>query len=363
MNLKLSAQRLVRRMLVPGISRLGSAEVFACLQDHVAPALGLPPAGEFERVPTGANTTVIRWTTRREGVLYARIWRWKRQNCPVHQHLEAVSLFDRAGLRTPEVLFADESTATLLQWGVEILVEREAEGPSLKHAGEAQQEGFRRLARDLSRLHSIEGSVWHKPWQRKQGFSDPMRLWSERLERFSERITPETSGLRETEIGAGLKLTKEGLARVAGLKPVAIHGDVSQSHVHLDAEGRLVWIDMETVRFSRPEEDLAAVARTLKERYFPSFFKHYAEFAGRPVDIEALRTFSLLLHWERLNSRVQQRRRLHSKIADTREDQGKKRHSKLHKDQRNSEDAIRVLIGENPFLSLTGGSQPPGIPG
>lgn len=355
MALIFNVQRLVRRMLVPGIARLGTAEAVACLQDLVAPALGLRGEGEFERIRTGANTPVIRWTTASEGVLYARVWPWKRQNSPVRQHREAVALFDRAGLRTPEVLFADDSNATVLQWGVEVLVEREAEGLPLKHAGEAREAGFERLLEDLARLHAIEGAAWHKPWQRKQGFADPMELWGERLSRFAERITPESSGLNAMEIETGLKLMREGLTRVSGERPVAVHGDVSQIHAYVNSDGTLVWIDLETVRFSRPEEDLAAVARMLKHHHFPAFIETYEAAAGRSVDREALRTFLLLLHWERLNSRVQQQRRRESKRKDASEDENRKRPAKLQKDQRISEEAIRSLIGGNPFLESASG--------
>lgn len=342
------------------MTRMGTPDAVACLERHVAPALGLTGEGRFERIRTGANTPVLRWTTAREGVLYARVWPWKRQNSPVRQHREAADLLARAGLRMPEVLFADDSTATVTRWGVEILVEREAEGPSLKHAGEARAEGLLRLLEDLGRLHSIEGARWHKPWHRKQGYDDAMTWWRDRLERFCERITPETSGLSREEIETGLAMMREGLAVAARGAPVAVYGDVSQNHAFLHPDGGLTWIDLETVHFSRPEEDLAAVGRMLKGRFGTGFIEIYERAAGREVDREALRTFSLLLHWERLNSRVQQSRRRRERRKPGEEHVGRKPLSKLWKDQRVSEEAIRRLMRENPFLESAPGENASG---
>lgn len=346
---------LLKRILARRIARLDTRKAVACLENHVASALGLSGSGEFERMQAGANTTVFRWRTECEGVLYARLWRWKRQDGPVRQHQEAVSLLGRAGLRTPELLFADDSTATIARWGVEILVERAAEGPSLKQAGERKEEGILRLLEDLARLHTIEGEQWHKPWHRKQGFENAMTYWEDRLERFRERITPETSGLEPSEIEAGLRLTREGLAAAARHKPVAVYGDVSLAHAYLHSDGGLTWIDLETVHFSRPEEDLAAVARMLKGFAGAEFIEKYEAAGARKVDREALRTFSLLLHWERLNSRVQQLRRRHGKKAEGKDHKGRKVIHKLQNDQRVSERAICRLIHENPFLVTSSG--------
>jgi hypothetical protein len=67
------------------------------------------------------------------------------------------------------------------------------------------------------------------------------------------------------------------------------------------------------------------------------------------VDRAALRTFSLVLQWERLNSRIQQGRRRRDKdpgVANV----GGKRLSKLDRDRQVSEVAIRRHLRENVFL-------------
>lgn len=339
MNLQDRLIRLIRRAVAPGVNRIATPQAVAYLQDVVAPRLGIPPMGDFRRVRAGANTAVVRWRTASGDVVYARIWPWKRQHHPVRQHREAAALLLAAGLHTPEILFSDDSTSLIAQWGVEVLVEREAAGGPLHHLADERPEVFVSLARDLARLHTREGPAWNKPWLPRGGAESPSNFWNERLARFRERITPKSTSLTADEIAASLDLLRRGLEVAARRPPRLVHGDVSPSHVFVDEAGRLMWIDLETVHYGAAEEDLAAVFRWLPPRLFPAFLDTYAAATGRPVDPAALRTFRLFLHWERLNSRVQQARR-----RSLRADEGRKNVDKLVRDRRASEEAIRRLL-------------------
>lgn len=332
-------RHLVRRAFTPGVKRIATADAVAYLQDIVAPRLGIPPAGEFTRIRAGANTAVIRWTTVPGDVLYARVWPWKRRHSPVRQHRNAAALLNAAGLRTPELLFEEDSTPTVTQWGVEAIVEREAPGHPLPRLADERGPAFTGLVRDLVRLHAAEGAAWNRPWLHRQGLASPSSLWEERLSRFRERITPRTSSLTAMEISRSLELLRRGLGVAASRRPVLVHGDVSRNHIFIDQNDDFTWIDLETVHYGAAEEDLASVSHWLHGRLLVKFLRAYAEAAGRPIDLAALQTFCMLMHWERLNSRVQQTRR-----RGPRQDEGRKNLDKLARDRLSSEAAIRGLL-------------------
>lgn len=270
------------------------------------------------------------------GLLYARIWPWKRKKNPVRQHQCAAELLEGAGLRTPGILYADDSVSTVSQWGVEVLVEREASGTPLSEIRDTSNP-LRLLARDLANLHRVAGQQWHQPWLPSGGSSGPSEWWEDRMSRFRERITPERSDLTTDEVSSALALLRSGLEDAAASEPRLVHGDVSPNHLFLDGE-RLTWIDLETVHFGAAEEDLALLSRWLKPESLESFLEDYARHRETRIDPERLRTFQLLMHFERLNSRVQQIRRRREKSKRGAKD------AKLEADRRDAEQAIRSWL-------------------
>jgi aminoglycoside phosphotransferase (APT) family kinase protein len=322
------------------VRRIGEDDAAAYLRAAAVPALGLNGAGSFARVASGANTAVIRWDAGEAGVFFARLWPWRQKTRPVVQHRTAAAMLREAGLATPDILFEDDTLATARRWGVEAVVERSAPGRPLSgipHEEETDWAGT--LADELARVHARPGATWGRPWL-PGGARRPLPYWEGRIGKFRRRITPETSGLEAGEIEKALGELGSGLRSQAGRPPMLIHGDVSPAHLFADGAGGLVWIDFETVEYGAPEWDLATVGMWVRDRQFEIFMERYERAAGRRVDAETLRVFTLLMQWERLNSRVQRRRKLLERgEAEVR------LLERVEYDRRSAEQAIRVLSG------------------
>lgn len=340
-------RRLFRRALSPGVRRVGTAEASAYLREVAAARLSIGAAAPQTRMRAGANTAVIRWDTAERGTLYARIWPGDRKDRPVLQHVKAAEELGAAGLRTPEILFSDDTAATLRRWGLEAVVERAAAGRPMNDLEGYRADALAQLARELARMHGRRSELWGRPWIPGRGARDPREHWAARVTRFRERVPAASTSLSAEEYEASLGRLEKELRGAEPGRASLIHGDVSQGHVFVGEQPGLVWIDFGTVQYGAAEQDLAPVTRWLAPFALQKFLEAYEEARGEAVDWGRVRTFALLMHWERLNSRVQQRRRrAHRATPGGGRDQGpaRKHPAKLEQDLRAAEAAIRDLM-------------------
>jgi hypothetical protein len=338
--MKQAIRTAVRLALGRRVRRIGDEDAAAYLRSVAAPTLGITADGVIERTATGANTAVMRWETGEKGTLYARLWPWRQKTRPVLQHRTAAAMLGEAGLATPEIVFGDDTLETARRWGFEAVIERAAPGRPLSAIpAEEGEDGVGQVAGDLARLHARRGKAWGRPWL-PGGARRPGAYWRERIGKFRQRITEETCGLTSEEIRQALGQLQAGLEPQATRTPVLVHGDVSPGHLYPDGSGGLVWIDYETVEFGAAEQDLATVGLWVRGRRYEVFLETYEQACGHAVDRAALRVFAMLMHWERLNSRVQRRRKMLRRV-------GAKAGAieRVEHERRAAEQAIRMLAG------------------
>ncbi|MBI3736712.1 aminoglycoside phosphotransferase family protein, partial [Candidatus Sumerlaeota bacterium] len=282
------------------------------LSSAAAPRLGVPPqSAEIEKIQTGAITIVRRWRTTERGTLYVRAWRWDRHERPAHEHITVSRLFKNAGLAVPDILLHEDSLPFIFKWGMEVVIESEAQGQAMNFEAGDQAGIQLELARQLARLHQVQGGRWGKPWRPINEQSNPRRYWMGRLRKFSERITPGSSGLPPEMISRGLALAREWISRIRFENPVLIHNDINRANLFVSASGQMTWIDFGTAQYGFPEEDIAGVRMLMDdEARFEEFRRAYSEHSkeGRGFDPEILRTMTMMRIWEKINSRLKRRK-------------------------------------------------------
>ena len=272
--------------------------------------------GRPEPVPSGRNTVVVRLSDMLRGELFVHAWRCDRALRPAREHVLAAKLLADSGLWAPEVIFLDDSWATLRRWRLECVIERAARGHPLSEgltAADGMLEGaaLRAVARAVARLHATTGPAWGKPWRSGDAAKDPILYWRGRLEKMRVRVPTGTHLLEPPQIETALKDLERRLERMEPGSPALCHGDLSTAHLFFDAEEqRVTWIDFGSLHYGHPARDLAAVAQWPgAERWFEAFLGAYGEGGGR-VDAPmrgAIDLFARLWHWERLSSRIVKR--------------------------------------------------------
>lgn len=319
------------------------------LDEHVRPGLGLKDETvQIEPLPAGEGEIARRWRTRTKGILRVRAWPWDADRRLVQEHQHVKGLFDKLGLKTPELLLSDDSFATLRKWRLEALVEREPDGEpldpkQLKHAGLIET-----LAQELAKLHGQTSVTWGKPWRPKNPIERPREFWKARLRKFKTRVNPETSRIGPAIIDRGIEqLTRRAEAIELGF-PTLIHGNLHRQAVYAATGGGLIWTGFTTVQYGMPEYDLALLrSGIMSAETFSAFAKHYmnALRLDREIDKEAITTFSIFLLWERLNANIKTQLALMEKQnADA---AASPRIKQLQADQRPIEEMIsRVALSE-----------------
>ena len=349
-----SLSHFITRRIWPRVSAhsLG-ARLPDYLKNRVAEELGLQEEPiELERVRGGANTVVRRWVTSREGVLFLRAWPWNPAKRRARGHRVASELLSKAGLATPRILFSDDSFATMRRWRLEAVVEKASGGLPLDPKSSDFQDSMAEVARQLARLHAVQGPQWGSPWRPSNAFVNPRVYWADRLRKFELRINPETSGLSGAQIDRGLAQLRDRLLAVALRQPSLIHGDVGFGHVFVAPENKITWIDFGTVRYGVPEQDLADVRMNMCdaagfERFLAAYRRHGQE--EKAIDTGAIITFRLLALWERLNSRIQKRRHRRERRAET--PGSEQRMEQLEGEQSKIETALLGAIADPNSLS------------
>lgn len=363
--------RFLARQIWPAIpaSQLGPR-----LEDYVrrraSPQLGFSnsPASDpkLEKVGSGNNAVVRRWTNSERGTLFVRAWRWNAASRRSAEHQTAAGLFRAAGLAVPEVLLVDDSFATMRRWRLEVVIETEAAGSPLELGGTGDRAArdARTLAGDLARLHAMTGEVWAeawgKPWRPRNELAAPRSYWADRIKKFRRRINADTSALGARTLDHGLTMLGKGLGRVALDRPRLIHGDVNSGNLFATTEGEITWIDFGTVQYGLAEQDLAQVRlRMPGAEAFEAFMAHYLSERGkrdrdgidaskgnhiaREIDTDAITTFEMLELFERLNSRV--KKQLHRAKRPARQNEA--RMNRLAGEQRKVERQIMQAVDEN----------------
>lgn len=322
----------------------------------------------LEKVGTGNNAVVRRWTNSERGTLYVRAWPWNAAKRPAAEHQTAAGLFRAAGLAVPEVLLVDDSFATMRRFRLEVVIETEAPGSPLElnRAGTSDlaSDLARELATQLARLHAMTGEAWGeawgKPWRPRNELAAPRSYWADRVTKFRRRINADTSALPAETLDRGLAILAEGLTRVPLDRPRLIHGDINSGNLFATDEGEITWIDFGTVQYGLAEQDLAQVRlRMLDAEPFDSFMAHYLSERGkrdrdgidaskgnhiaRKIDTDAIATFEMLELFERLNSRV--KKQLHRKKRGANRNDA--RMNELAGEQKKVERQIMQVVDEN----------------
>ncbi len=305
--------RLLCRLVWPRVpARQLGARLPDYLRRRVAPALGFEDEPiELETPESGAIALVRRWKTRLRGDLYVRAWPWDPGRTPAREQATVAWLFVKAGLKTPETLFVDDSLWTMRRWRLEATVETAAHGEPLDAARPDHRAALERLAPELGLLHQQTAPAWGKPWRPENERAQPRAYWAERLRKFRLRLTPETCGLGAEQLRQGLDQLERRLEALRLRWPVLLHGDIHGGHLFVSPVGALTWIDFGASQYGLAEQDLADVrAKLIGPAAFEGFLERYQAVARRepPIDPEAITTFGLLRLWEGLNSRVTRRR-------------------------------------------------------
>ncbi|MBI5155221.1 phosphotransferase, partial [Candidatus Poribacteria bacterium] len=259
------------------------------LHEWAAPRLKLDPwdIGTIAEVPAGRNSCVHRWEHAAFGTFYARAWRYNVLERPAYSHTVAARLLNDAGLRVPEVVLMDDSFPTLRRFRLEAVIERAAVGEHFRTAESLPPAALALWARDLARIHATTGPHWGRPWQPFNESADPRRFWDERIDKLTRRILGNPGTLKINQVTRAGRFTRQRIQKFAFDQPRLVHGDVSPGNLFFDGDGSLTWIDLRTVHFGVPMEDLWNVRNWLAPvRLFETFMDHYTEAGGRPAGMQ-----------------------------------------------------------------------------
>ena len=318
------------------------------MSNAVAPALDVEDSEpKLEKVASGANTVVRRWYHPALGPVYLRAWPWDPRRRPALQHCKAGDALREAGLQTPEVLHSEDSFSTMRRWGLESAVETAAPGLPYDPRDLTQHELLPEIGRQIALMHNVRSAEWGRPWLANDRPVHPREYWHAQIAKYRRRITPQTCGLPVHRLKRGFDQISKAAGDLSIDWPVLIHGDITPAHIYVSGKGELTWIDFGTVEFGSAEYDLAMARATLCDAQgFKTFIKAYqsASRGGRSIDSEAIKTYTKLIWWERLNSRIQRVRHRRERIGDQAAANDPKIKG-LVKSQHKVEEVIQKLIG------------------
>jgi hypothetical protein len=331
----------------PSTNRLGE-RLPSYIDEHIRPALDLKDETvQIEPLDAGEGEIARRWRTRTKGILRVRAWPWEPERRLVQEHQHVKGLFDGLGLRTPQVLLADDSFATMRRWRLEALVEREPDGEVFDPRQPEHAKLIEKFAQELAKLHSQSSVQWGKPWRPKNPIEKPREYWTARLRKFKTRINPETCRMGPAVIERGLEQLKKRAERMELGFPALIHANLHRQSVYAGAEGELIWIGFTTVQYGMPEYDLAQVRVGLMgPEQFAQFAQAYRRAAkmDRDINKDAIMTFSIFLLWEQLNANIKTQLGLMNKNPDA---SAAAKLKQLQADQRPIEEMIsRAALAE-----------------
>ncbi|MDK2972653.1 MAG: hypothetical protein PWP23_2408 [Candidatus Sumerlaeota bacterium] len=257
-------------------------------------------SAELERIAVGRQSLVFRWRHERHGPLIVRAWPYSVPARRARDHVEAGVLLGRAGLTVPQVLLWDDSFASRRRYRGEFVIEREAPGAYPDPGKPVDAQLLERLARQIARLHAVDGAAWGKPWRGRRS-PDPAREWTRRLAALGQRAARYGLGTFEpAEVRSVLGTIGQTIARSHFGRPRLVHGDMNPGNFLCAPDGTITWIDFQTVRFGHPAEDFAGLRRWLTPHaQYETFLRAY----GTAADDTLTHALELLLALEKLSMR------------------------------------------------------------